>query len=231
MNARQLASCAVMTALLIAVQLALGYISGVELVTVFLLCFCCTYGVRCGVLTATAFSLVRCLIWGFSPNVIVLYLVYYNAFAVLFGVIGKRGVAAWVCPVLLTLLSGASLYFAITGLPVSILYQARISVMLWILFGIFTALLALYFLLLILKRGTWGREIASNTAIAAFCCVLFTLLDDCLSPLFYGWSQAATLAYFYTGFLTMLPQTICAAVSVGILYFPLKRVFSATKRS
>lgn len=77
-------------ALLIAGQLALSAISGVEVVTVMMLCFCYCYGWRHGVATATTFSLVRCLIFGFQINVIVLYLIYYNLFAVFFGWLGKR---------------------------------------------------------------------------------------------------------------------------------------------
>ena len=231
MKTREIAVCAVMTALLIAVQFVLGYVPGVELVTVFFLCFCSVYGIRCGLITATAFSLVRCLIWGFYPNVVLLYLIYYNLFALLFGALKKGNVPVWLCPVLFLLLGGASLYFAIAGVPVSILYQARLAVMLWILFGICMALLILYFVLFAVKRGTWGREIASFVALAAFCTVVFTLLDDVISPLIAGWGSDATLAYFYTSFLTMLPQTICVAASVFFLYLPLKRVFSATYRS
>lgn len=230
MRTREIASCAVMTALLLAVQLALGAVPGVELVTVFFLCFCRVFGIRCGVLTATAFTLVRCLIWGFYPSVVVLYLVYYNLFALLFGALKNRSAPVWLCPVLLALLGVASAYFAVAGVPVSILYQARVSVMLWILFGISMALIVLYFVLLTLKRGTWGREIACMTALAVFCTVLFTLLDDVISPLFAGWSQGASIAYFYTSFLALLPQTICVSVSVFFLYLPLKKVFLAAKR-
>ena len=81
---------AMCVALLIAGQLALSAISGVEVVTVMMLCFCYCYGWRHGVATATTFSLVRCLIFGFQINVIVLYLIYYNLFAVFFGWLGKR---------------------------------------------------------------------------------------------------------------------------------------------
>ena len=231
MKTREIATCAVMTALLIAVQFALGYVPGVELVTVFLLCFCRVYGVRCGVLTATAFSLVRCLVWGFYPSVVVLYLVYYNLFALLFGSLKSRVCPAWLCPVILTLLMGGCLYFALAGVPVSSLYQEKLAVMLWVLFGIFAALLLLYFVLLTVKSRTWGRGIASFTALAAFCTVVFTLLDDILYPLFAGLGGDAALAYFYTSFLTMLPQTISVAASVFFLCIPLTRVFSATRRS
>ena len=76
MKPREIACSAVMTALLIAAQYALGFVSGVELVTVLLLTFSRVFGARCGVMTAVAFSLLRCLIYGFFPNVLLLYLVY-----------------------------------------------------------------------------------------------------------------------------------------------------------
>lgn len=77
------------TALLIGSQLALYTVTGVEVVTVLFLCFCAVYGRGKGVLVALAFSLLRCFIFGFQLNVILLYLVYYTAFALAFG--GLRG--------------------------------------------------------------------------------------------------------------------------------------------
>ena len=113
MSVKRIAYCAVTVALLIAVQYSLSFISGVELTTVLLLVFCYVFGVRCGVLTATAFSLIRCLIFGFTPSVIVLYLIYYNAFAILFGVAGKGKVPVWLPPRLLAMLAAECLYFAV----------------------------------------------------------------------------------------------------------------------
>ena len=77
-------------ALLIGGQMALSGVSGIEIVTVMLLCFCFHYGVRHGIAVATTFSLLRCFFFGFQINVIVLYLVYYNVFALFFGWLGKR---------------------------------------------------------------------------------------------------------------------------------------------
>ena len=77
-------------ALLIAGQLALSSVAGVEIVTVMMLCFCYCYGVRHGVAIATTFSLLRCFVFGFQINVIILYLVYYNLFAIFFGWLGAR---------------------------------------------------------------------------------------------------------------------------------------------
>ena len=229
MKTLQLVCCAVMTALLIAVQYVLGFVSGIELVTVLFLSFCYVFGAKCGLLTGVAFSLLRCLLFGFVPNVILLYLVYYSLFALLFGFVGKRRPSVWLCPALLAVLAAACAYFALSGLPISILYQARVSVMLWILFGISLAILIFYIALLIAKKGEQGRELAAVTALAAFCTVMFTLLDDVITPLFMGYSAETAAAYFYTGFMAMLPQTICAAVSVFALFLPLKKALDSVK--
>lgn len=228
--AHAIATCAVMTALLIAVQYALGFVPGVELVTVFLLAFCYVFGAKYGVIVATAFSLLRCFVWGFYPNIIVLYLIYFNVFALLFGLLGgrERPVAVWVCPVLLALLAAGCMAGALIGIPVSVLYRARLSAMLWALFGVLAGLLALYIALWAVggRRAGQGREAASLAALAALCTVCFTLLDDVLTPLFYGYSFDAAVAYFYAGFFAMLPQTICTVLSVLLLFYPLRKVFA-----
>lgn len=76
-------------ALLIVAQLALSALAGVEVVTVLLLAFCFVRGVKQGVVVATAFSLIRCFVFGFMPNVLVLYLLYYNLFALSIGFLGR----------------------------------------------------------------------------------------------------------------------------------------------
>ena len=70
-----------------------------------------------------------------------------------------------------------------------------------------------------------GREAAVLASLAAFCTVCFTLLSDVITPLFYGWSMDVAIGYFYTGFFAMVPQTLCAAVSVTLLFYPLERAF------
>ena len=88
-TAKDIAFTAMMTAILVAAQLALGMVQGVEVVTVLFLSFCVTLGVRRGMLVANTFSLARCLLFGFFPTAVVLYVVYYNLFAVVFGSVGK----------------------------------------------------------------------------------------------------------------------------------------------
>ena len=89
-TAKDIALIGVFTALLIGGQFVLSGISGVEIVTVLLLSFSYYFGVVRGLLVANAFSILRCFIFGFFPNVIILYLVYYNLFVIVFGLLGKR---------------------------------------------------------------------------------------------------------------------------------------------
>ena len=134
------AVCAVMTALLLAVQCALSFVAGVELVTAFLLVFCYVFGAKYGMVTATAFSLLRNFIFGFAPDVIVLYLIYFNAFALLFGAMGKRRsrIAEYVCPALVLLLAAGAL--ALFGRQVAHRAGSRCScVACSILHGVFYA--------------------------------------------------------------------------------------------
>ena len=161
---------AVFTALLLAAQYALWFVKGVELVTVLLLVFSYRFGVRCGVLSAVAFSLLRCLLFGFFPNVVLLYLLYYPLFAACFGVLGN------------------ALHHR-TGV--------RVQMLLTVLAVLFTA--------------------------------LFTLLDDALTPLLYGYTREAALAYFLASLPTMAVQTVCAAVTVLLLFRPLFFVLKRVK--
>ncbi len=225
--ARLVALSSVMCALLLVVQFVLSFVPGAELVTVLFLSFCVFFGWRAGMLTATAFSLLRCFLFGFYANVVVLYLVYFNAFALFFGTAGRR-IGSRAAPVLIVLLAGGALVAALAPLPVGALALGRIRGMAWALFGVMCALLAAFVVLLLSgKRG----EVLPFAVLAAFFTVLFTLLDDVLTPLFYSYTADAALAYFYTGFLAMLPQTVCAAVSVLLLYPVLARIFSRGAKS
>ena len=89
-TAKELSVLALMTALLLGGQYVLSWAAGVEVVTVLLLSFCYSFGWKRGVIVATAFSLLRCFLFGFFLSVIVLYLVYFNLFALFWGGIGRK---------------------------------------------------------------------------------------------------------------------------------------------
>ena len=152
-------------ALLIGGQMALSGVSGIEIVTVMLLCFCFHYGVRHGIAVATTFSLLRCFFFGFQVNVIVLYLVYYNLFALFFGWLGKR----------------------ITG---------RISL----------------------------PKLCVIVASAMVFTVLFTMLDNVITPLIFAFHKNAAAVYFAQSLYALVPQTICTMATVSILFVPLIKI-------
>ena len=155
----------VFTALLLGAQLVLSGVSGVELVTVLLLTFAYKYGSKQGLLVATAFSLLRCFLFGFFPNVVILYLVYYNLFAFVFGVIGR-----------------------------------------------------------LLKREYTLKKHILLIVMALVLTALFTLLDDVITPLTYAFTWNATKAYFLASLYTMSWQTLCAGLTVAVLFPPLLRI-------
>ena len=156
---------AMSVAILIGGQMALTGISGIEIVTVILLCLCFSYGIRHGVAIDTTFSLLRCFFFGFQVNVIVLYLIYYNLFALFFGWLGKRFAGKITLPKLCVIVACAM---------------------------VFT--------------------------------VLFTLLDDVITPLIFGFSKNAAMVYFAQSLTAMIPQTICTIATVSVLFTPLTKV-------
>lgn len=164
-NTRFIVRVAMCVALLIAVQMALTAISGVELVTVILLSLSFCYGIRTGLAVATTFSLLRCFYFGFSPNVIVLYLIYYNLFTCFFGWLGKR-------------------------------FAGEITLLRLVIVVVFSVVFT----------------------------AMFTLLDNVITPLIFGFSYHAAVAYAAQSLYTLIPQLICAAVTVAVLFVPLTKV-------
>ena len=164
-NTKFIVRVAMSVALLIAVQMALTAISGVELVTVILLCLSFCYGIRTGLTIATAFSLLRCFYFGFYIHIIVLYLIYYNLFALFFGWLGKR-------------------------------FAGNITLV------------------------RHGIVVVSAVVFT----VLFTLLDNTITVLMLGFQGNAAKVYFAQSLTAMIPQTICAAVTVSLLFVPLTKV-------
>lgn len=244
---KEIAVCAVMTALLIGGQLAFSAVVGIEIVTVLLLTFSWSFGARRGVWTAVAFSLLRCLLWGFHPPAIALYLLYYPAFALLFGSLGSARRAGglslpglFAADILLSAVAAGCAFCAATDfLKISMLEIGAIRVMLWAIFGCCCALL---FLLngahiLLALRGQNARvrtlaTVAAVTALAAVCTVCFTLLDDVITPLYYGleWGSAAFMTYFYGSFLALVPQTLCTIATVSLLFVPFTKTFDRIAR-
>ncbi len=240
--AKEIAYIAIMTAILTGGQFALSMVAGVEVVTVLLLCFAFVFGPRAGALTAVAFSLLRCFIWGFYPSVIVLYIIYYPLFALLFGGLGRIREEGWsrfpVWALILADLMFAAIMFAAafcaagSFLKISRIAATMVKTLLWVIFGLSAALFVTFNALFFLKkfgriRGTAALKLVVVAAIASVCTICFTLLDDVITPLFYGWglSSLTTASYFYASFLALAPQTVCTIVTVVLFFLPLTAFF------
>ena len=237
----EIAYIAVMCALLIGGQYVFSFVAGVEIVTLLLMCFSFVFGARCGTVCAVAFSLLRCAVFGFYPTAVILYLVYYPLLSAAAAGLGrleneyKSPRAPFIAAVnilLLTLAAACVLCFALDLIKVSRVYKVTVNVLLWLLFSICAALCAAFDFAYISGKKKGGNpeilKTVTAAGVAAVCTVMFTLLDDIITPLFWGYSERTALAYFYASFTAMLPQTVCAAVSVATLFLPLS---AATKRA
>jgi hypothetical protein len=114
-------------------------------------------------LAATVFSLLRQLVFGFFLSVLVLYLIYYNMLAWLFGFLGKR-------------------------------------------------------------MSCKSKNLPLLTGIACVCTVGFTMLDNVITPLIYGFGQHAATVYFMQSMTALVPQCVCAFVTVTVLFEPLRKL-------
>lgn len=89
-SAKECAFIAVFVAMVLAAQLALSAVPGVEVVTVLFASYAFVFGVKRGMTAATVFSLLRQLIFGFFPTVLILYVLYYNILTATFALLGSR---------------------------------------------------------------------------------------------------------------------------------------------
>ncbi len=161
---KECAFIAVFVAVVISVQLMLSFVPGVEVVTVLFVSFAYVSGWKRGMLASTVFSLLRQIIFGFYPTVLILYLVYYNLLTLVFGLLGK------------------TIKRMIKYLPLIVL-------------------------------------------LACLGTVMFAMIDNILTPLWYGFGEKATRAYFMGSLSVMIPQVFCSAITVSTLFLPLAKCF------
>ena len=110
-----------------------------------------------------------------------------------------------------------------------------------LIFGFYPVVLILYlihfsFLSLVFgwlgKAGslTGKRLLMVAVITAAVATVCFTLLDSLLTPIYYAYSKKATAMYFTASLPFMAGQTICAAISVAFLFFPITKAMRLFKK-
>lgn len=238
---KEVAYIAVMSALLLGGQYVFSFVTGVEIVTILLICFSYSFGMRRGAVCAISFSLLRCLLFGFYPTAIILYLMYYPLLAIVFGALGhiKNGTfenypwyfALIINALLLGIAVACAVCYGLDLIKVSRIYKVTLYTLLWVIFSLCTGLFIAFDCLLIakklFKKNTENAlKLITFASLAAVCTVCFTLLDDIITPLFWGYSHTAWLVYFYTSFTAMLPQTVCTIGTVMTLFFPVTALFS-----
>ena len=76
------------------------------------------------------------------------------------------------------------------------------------------------------RKASFTAYLWSVILSIAFTAV-FTLLDDMITPLFYGFGLNAAKAYFYSSLPFMLAQCICTLISVSLLFIPLCKALKA----
>ncbi len=242
---KEIAYTALACALLIGGQYVFSFVAGVEIVTLLLICFSFIFGVRNGVICAVAFSVLRCLLYGFYPTAIILYLIYYPALAALFGVLGhvKQSTferypwyfALAVNVLLLGIACACAVCYGLDLIKISRIYKITVNILLWVIFTLSAGLCIVFDGLLVAKK-VFKKDTANLlklitiASFAAVCTVLFTLSDDIITPLFWGYDKTVTLAYFYTSFTVMLPQTVCTIVTVSTLFLPLTAVLEKIRK-
>ncbi len=130
-------------------------------------------------------------------------------------------------------------YAFVMGAKRGMLAAVAFSLLRQFIFGIYPKVLVLYliyFPLLTLAFGLLGGRIKRPVKglvfiILAACLgtVIFTLLDNILTPLWLGYNARDARLYFTASLPFLFPQTACTAVSVATLFLPLHKIFSVVK--
>lgn len=94
-SAKEVARIAVFVAALIGVQYVFAAVPFVELVSLLFSCYAYVFGAVRGGIAAVAFALLRQLLFGFYPVVLVLYLVYFPVLCLAFGLLKRMRLQGW----------------------------------------------------------------------------------------------------------------------------------------
>ncbi len=100
-----------------------------------------------------------------------------------------------------------------------------------VLYLIYYNALTFVFGLLGKKMKPTVKGLVGVTLIACICTVAFTTFDNLLTLFWLGFTAREAKLYFYASLPFMIPQVICTAISVGVLFLPLTKAFSWMKGS
>ena len=159
LSAKEIASTAIFVAILTVSQVILSAINGIELVTVLLAGFAFGCGLRRGFLAVNIFIVIRTVLFGFYPSIMILYFSYYNLFVLVMGLIGRRA-----------------------------------------------------------RHDLETRSFAISLVAVIVLVLAFTVLDDIITPLYYGLDWNTTKGYWIMSLTAIIPQEICAVLTMPLLF-------------
>ncbi len=127
-------------------------------------------------------------------------------------------------------------YAYLFGVVRSMLCATAFSLLRCFVFGFFPTVIILYLIyynFLVVVFALWGKyemkrhknNLILTVVLACVCTVIFTLIDDVLTPVWYGYTKRATLAYFRASIPFMAPQVACSGITVGLLFRPVCEAF------
>jgi energy-coupling factor transport system substrate-specific component len=111
------------------------------------------------------------------------------------------------------------------------------------IYGFYVTVIILYFIyypLFALFWGTVGKRftnIGAITLIATLCTLIFSCLDNLITPIFYfvspttPWNFRATYLYWIASAPFALTQCVSTVVTVALLFKPLTKVFSCINKA
>ena len=170
-SAKEVARTAVFVAMVIGSQYALSVVPFVEVVSLLFICYAYVFGVVRGAVAAVAFALLRQLLFGFYPVVLMVYLIHFSMISVVFGLLPR-----------------------------------------WC-------------------KWTGWKLLLIAALLAAVCTACFTLLDNLLTPWYYGYTPKAAELYFKASIPFLFGQMICVGISVAGLFVPLTKAFCFLKKA
>lgn len=81
------------------------------------------------------------------------------------------------------------------------------------------------------KRGEPLKRFPCVLVIAIVCAFLFTIIDDVITPLWYGFGKQQAIAYFYASMPIMLTQAVSVGITMAVGFLPLCKAFGIIKRN
>ena len=132
-------------------------------------------------------------------------------------------------------------YAFVFGARKAMMAATSFSLLRCFLFGFFPTVLALYLIyynLLVIVFSALGKhplkkawkQLLLLTVVGCVCTAAFTGIDNILTPLWLGYTAKAWKLYAWASLYFMFPQLLSTAVSVPLLFFPLRKAFLLAKK-